>query len=596
MQELVYFSLVAPKLYRYKQESAYVYLPGCREEKVRAEKALDQGGTFLYLRNNSEHLEKLILFLIERTAGRPQLLFLDNMGENSLHWDLSGWSFCHNKMIKSGFLKWNGYRLAALQNSGIFVGQKGIAFKSLSFGAEGIMVRGKALFSWEGFFQFQIDVKTLFSLGTGIRYETDGYDDVTKRRISVLTEVNGPVLCSDTDLAGADGQLYWDRGKSSSFSLPGGVRFTIPGFPQIETGAGTFHFVAGNRPLSLNAVGDSFFCSRGKAAAGNRGFFQINEGDRIEFSVETAGALDSWKNRADLSLIRVHAPLTAAGVELSCKSFIPVLPPLGTSARRPAELLLKERMEDSDNRLAYTRDVKKYAKAFETCLFRQEMVWFNIFGDSAEGSPGIALCHLLPRLSLALASEEFFAVFDAGNSDGQFTVPYTLDNPRLKRAVMSGYPPESAEKLKKCYPAGRVFLSRQTFTEGVLAAGAECTDALVQKCHHFQIEIKGISFNFLPESWEANGVLLAVKRGQSYSLSELAEEPNAWSLPPDDIGKARTALRSAREKAQGTIAEPVFCDTQWQGSVILNAEMDSGGLAALLVLPAGHSAAFYLPA
>lgn len=199
MQELVYFSLVAPMLYRYKQESAYVYLPGCGEEKVHVKKALDQGGTFLYLRNNSEHLEKRILFLIERNAGRPQLLFLDNVGENSLHWDLWGWSFSHNKMMKPGFLKWNGYRLMALQNSGICADEKGIAFESLSFGAEGIMVRGKALFSWEGFFQFQIDAKTLFSLGTEIRYETDGYDDVTKRRISVLTEVNGPVLCRDTD-------------------------------------------------------------------------------------------------------------------------------------------------------------------------------------------------------------------------------------------------------------------------------------------------------------------------------------------------------------------------------------------------------------
>lgn len=576
MQQMTLFVRILPSLYRLGSEAVYAYLPEGGADSVWKSNAVEieaidifnHGGTFIYLRYPIEEHQNLLIPFVEMQSNFCSIMFLDNDGDYLRHWKMRGWNLREHKMQRIGVLDIYGFRIVISGGSEVEAGQEGIYFKNVRFGKNEMEECKEAFFSWNGHFRFMVYAGKIFWQEAQIRYELDGYDALTQRYLSIVCNTGEPQWTGKDEIW-AQADIFWDISKETAFVFPDDTVIHIMGFPAIRMGTLAFRFAKGTEEYYLAAFGRGDFLDSGDVVMGAKGVFRVKQGDGVEILIVPEGYLGKSGLCAEVSMLKIHAPFVAAGVEMEVDISVPLLPEKGGVGRREAELLLNKKMQEG-SRLAYHKDIFFNKDKFEMCICGQEVLWINLYGIEKK-IPGIALCHLRRGLAKALMADEFFIVLDAKNRD-LFTIPYTIDEAHLLSAAQMGYPEEECDRLKYYYPKGQIFLSETSFRRGIENVGCRYEDSVKEACHHFQLTSGGQRFSFLPEIWEKRGSVLLIKKGRTSPITELADDMDMWSFLPGEKETAKKLIKEVCVKSQKTIWESVFAEAEWEGSIVISRE------------------------
>ena len=594
MQQVTVFVKISPSLYRLEGEAVYAYLP---EEKadtqMNAEDIYHDGGTFVYLRYSVERHKELLSAFVEKLRTRPTLLFLENDGDYTGHWKMWGLYLQSNWMRQTGIVFLYGFRILIEGSSEAEVNREGIRFTGVNFGRKESEVCREVNFSWDGRFRFQIRAGESFLREAQIRYELDGYDDFTKRNLSVVCRAGTPrwdITKTGDDALWAQADIIWDIGKETVFMFPTDTVLDLTGFPPVRMETLAFRFAAGTEEYYLAPYGKGIFTEDADVKLGDKGICRIRQGDRMQLSVMPEGYLGEQGLCAEVSMLNVYTPFYAAGVELEVNTSVPVLPAQDVTGKREVERFLNEKLQ-SGSRFAYHKDLCLGGDKFRMSVCGREMFWFNLFGDE-RSVPGIALCHVSPELAQAMTADAFFAVLD-GQDIELFDVPYTIDAEHLASAAEAGYPEEECGRLMNFYPKGRILLGEGAFRQAIENADCAYAESVRQACHHFQVSAGKWNFSFLPEDWTGNKTILIVKKGTKLSVTELADDIGAWSFCPGKIGEAQRLLQEIGGKAQGTAWEDAFLKPEWEGSIVVSGSGEPDKTIRLLIMQAGESTVIF---
>lgn len=593
MQQIGTFIRILPSLYRLGQEAVYACLPEREESPAQEMAALEiygQGGTFLYLRYPNELHQRMLVSLVESLLKRPAFLFVNNEGDYARHWKMQGWYISGDRMMQAGIVTVYGFRVFVPRDCRVKAEAEGISFEQVRFGKKELEECEEGFFSWNGEFRFLIHEREHFRQEAQIRYELDGYDSFTRRQLSVLCRTKEPRwgaeryeeenvrLNAPTSIKAA---VCWNIQKETLFIAPHNMDISITDFPPIRMETLFFRFAKGTEEYFLAPFGKGVFLTDGNVPVGQKGFFKICQGDRMEMMIELEGYLGRRGLRAEVSMLKIHAPFYAAGTELETFTSFPVLPPKEDRARGEVERFQRRKMQEGC-RLAYHRDVSFNMEEFEMCVCGRDILWFNLYGTERK-LPGIALCKTGTALSRAIVSDEFFVVLDHRDS-GLFTIPYTINEASLARAGQMGYSSEECGRLARFYPKGQIFLSEHSFRQGIDRAACSYQTQIQDACHHFRINQSGRDFTFAPKTWEAQEIFLVVKKGKSFSVTELAKDIKRWSLWCEEKESTQQILIQICEEAQETPWEPVFASKEWEGSIVIYGKAQSGEQRKFLVL------------
>ena len=590
MQQIGTFVRISPSLYRLGREAVYACLPeeGCPAQEMDALEIYRRGGTFLYLRCPIESHQKSLVSLAERFMKRPAFLFVNNEGDLARHWKVQGWYISGDRMAQAGIVPVYGFRIFVPCGCRVRAEAEGISFERLRFGKKELEECEEGFFSWDGEFRFFIRAGEPFRQEAQIRYESDGYDPFTKRRLAVLRRTKEPHWGTEKDdkenimsVTPVKAAVCWNIRKETRFAVPHGMDIGIIGFPPVRMEKLFFRFAKGTEEYFLAPFGEGIFLADGDAPVGEKGFFKIRRGDRIEMRIEAEGYLGRRLLCAEATMLRIHAPLYAAGTELEVCTSLPAAAPKEDRAGGEVERFRCRKMQEGC-RLAYHRDVGFNTEGFEMCVCGRDILWFNLYGTERK-IPGIALCRTGTALSQAIVSDEFFVVLDHRDS-GSFTIPYTIDEAGLARAEQMGYPSEECGRLARFYPKGQIFLSERSFRQGIDKAACSYRAQLPDACHHFRIDLSGRDFTFAPRTWEEQEIFLVVKKGKNFSVTELAKDSKRWNLWSKEKESIQQILLQVCEEAQGSPWEPVFAGREWEGSIVIYGRAQSGERRKFLVL------------
>lgn len=591
MQQVETFVRILPSLYRLGREAVYACLPegeGRPAQEMDALEIYRQGGTFLYLRYPIEPHQGMLVSLAESFLKRPAFLFVNNEGDYARHWEMQGWYISNDRMLQAGIVTVYGFRIFVPWDCKVKAEAEGISFERVRFGKKELEECEDGFFSWDGEFRFLIHAREHFWQEAQIRYELDGYDSLTKRRLSVLCRTKEPRwgaerydeenVMPDAPIKAA---VCWNIQKETRFMVPSHMDIGITGFPPVRMETLSFRFAKGTEEYFLAPFGEGVFLTDGDVPVGEKGFFKIRRGDRMEMVIAAEGYLGRRLLCAEVSMLKIHAPFYAAGTELEVCTSLPVVPPREERAGEEVERFRLRKMQEGC-RLAYHRDVSFNAEKFEMCVCGRDILWFNLCGTERK-MPGIALCGTGTALSQAIVSDEFFVVLDHRDS-GLFTIPYTIDEAGLARAEQTGYPSEECARLARFYPKGQIFLSEQSFRQGIDRAACSYQAQLQDACHHFRINQSGRDFSFAPKTWEAQAISLVVKKGKSFSVTELAQDSKRWNLWSKEKEGTQQILIQICAEAQESPWEPVFTGREWEGSIVIYGKAQSGEQSKFLVL------------
>lgn len=596
MHQLTSLVKVLPLLYRLGSEAVYVYLPEDGAGAACENNALElfnKGGTFIYLRYPIEEHQNLLLTYVKRLPDRPSLLFLNNNSDYVRHWNMKGLYLRDGKIRQVGILDIYGFRIVISGGSEVEAVQEGIYLKDIRFGKNEMEECREAFFSWDGHFKFMVHAGRIFWQEAQIRYELNVYDAVTQRYLSKVCNTGEPQwdginverkAPAAIDLW-AQGTLFWDISKETDFIFPDGTVLYITGFPEIRMETLAFRFAKGSEEYFLAAFGKGVFLNDADVGMGIKGIFHIRQGDRVEITIEPEGCLEERWGCAEISMLKIQAPFASAGVEAEVNTSVPIIPKQGIKGRREAELFLNRRLRENV-RPAGHKNVWFNKERFEMCICEREVLWVNLYGADKE-IPGIALCRPECGLADAFMAEEFFVVLDAGDRN-LFSIPYTINEANLLNAAKMGYPKEECSRLKYYCSNGQIFLSEASFRFAIEKAGCVYKESLKRACHHFRITSGGRSFSFSPDSWEEKGIVMAVKKGRSVSIAELADDMDMWSFLPGDKTADKQLLDVICAKVHGTEWESVFTEKAWEGSIIINRKAGQDDRIEFLILPAGE--------
>ena len=238
MQQVTVFVKISPSLYRLEGEAVYAYLP---EEKadtqMNAEDIYHDGGTFVYLRYSVERHQELLVAFVEKIRIRPTLLFLENNGDYTGHWGMWRLYLQGNRMLQTGIIFLYGFRILIAGGSETEADGDGIRFTDVNFGREEPETCREVNFSWDGRFRFQVRAGESFLREAQIRYELDGYDDFTKRYLSVVCRAGTPrwdVTKTEDNTLWAQADIFWDIGKKTVFMFPSDTGLDLAGFPPVD--------------------------------------------------------------------------------------------------------------------------------------------------------------------------------------------------------------------------------------------------------------------------------------------------------------------------------------------------------------------------
>lgn len=598
MQQIGGFVEVLPSLYRMEGEAVYAFLPdtlpGRRAEgadgarEMTAWEIYRQGGVFLYLRYAVLSHQRFLVPIAEKFLKKPALLFVDNMGDYANHWDVQEWYLKDHGMEQAEILNVCGFRILIPGGGEARAEEEGISFHRLLFGKRETEECENAFFSWDGGFHFLMRNTDLFGKEVQIRYELDGYDSFTKRCLCVVSRAKplrfyagnvGAVKSETESGTGIRANLFWNMEKETSFICEKETELTLAGFPKARMNLLAFRFAKGTEEYYPAPYGEGVFLEDGDASMGDKGFFQISQGDGLELAIREEGYLGRRGLCAEVSLLKVHAPFYAAGIETEVRSLIPAFPAEADRGRLPVERLFRKKMEER-SRPAYRRDVCFHGQAFEMCVWQREVYWLNLYGTKRK-VPGIALCRPAPELSQALMADRFFVALDYRDS-GLFTIPYTIDKARLAKAEELGYPAKECARLLRCYPKGQTFLGEDAFRRGIAYADCTCQDTIRQACHHFRFVQGQKDDVFSPDLWEEQGIVLVVKKGKTRSVTRFIEDPERWSFRPEEKEETRKLLEEVCKEVKGTSLEAAFTEEEWEGSIVVYGRKEPGGERRIL--------------
>ncbi len=547
------FTRIFPSLYRLGDEAAYVYLPDGKEESADALALWKQGGAFVYLRHNTKEAADLLCRFMGRLIRYPQILFLENDGPMIRHWNMFGWQIDNGRMAQPGILSLHGFEIVMAANLAVQATAEGLSMKCVRLGGGWRAESREAVFSWDGQLKFQIDAE--------------------------------PGKWGDGAGVWADVSLFWNQERRSAITYPAGTKVRIMNFQPINMASLRYYFVKGAEGWRLMPFGTGYFEGNGNGRMGRKGIFKIGQGDRAELLIEHGEPSGAGQACTGESAMKIHAPFYGAGIELEITSSLPILQGRGAAGEREAEQLSYQRIRESGTFVRHS-GIRLYSGGFQACMYEDELLWFRLFGSG--DVPGVAICRPEKALAMTFASDEFFAVLDAGNT-GAFAIPYTIDGSRLLEAEQEGYPARECACLKSRFPQGQTFLSELSFQKAIEDAKCSDTDILRQACHHFRVRAGQREFFFSPDSWKEKGIVLAIKRGRTFSLEELISDAGSWNFLPEDREAAAAALEEAGEKLQRTEWESVFTSADWEGALVLKIE-ESG----FLILPAGEDQAAFI--
>ncbi len=205
--------------------------------------------------------------------------------------------------------------------------------------------------------------------------------------------------------------------------------------------------------------------------------------------------------------------------------------------------------------------------------------------------PGLAFTLPHRRLMAAVQTNELFLVLASVRQiTGLAGTPYSITRESLKRAEKGGYP--YGKQLEEL--VGTTYLTMEELCRAVRerTKEQEVSEALLNACDHFTVELDGWTFRMGEGSWGKKDCIFLVKMGVASSVLELIKEPLCWSLIPDkkQIDLAQRSVLRAKERAwelkdAGLLR--ILTDSKWQGLLCFHVPVDVNNLPSELGFLAG---------
>ena len=145
-------------------------------------------------------------------------------------------------------------------------------------------------------------------------------------------------------------------------------------------------------------------------------------------------------------------------------------------------------------------------------------------------------------------NELFLVLASVRQITGLAGTPYSITRESLKRAEIGGYP--YGKQLEEL--VGTTYLTMEELCRAVRerTKEQEVSEALLNACDHFTVELDGWTFRMGEGSWGKKDCIFLVKMGVASSVLELIKEPLCWSLIPDkkQIDLAQRSVLRAKER------------------------------------------------
>lgn len=582
MQQLNTFTKISESLYQLGTEPVYVYLPEeCQGTGDEAE-ALDlyrRGAVFVYLRYAVDVFTKELGSLAEAVYGRATTLFVDNQGEYTQNWKTWNWFAGGVKYGQSRLLSLHGYDVLIPQNASLEADEEGIHIPVARFGKKRTEKCREAVLAWNGRFRCILLAGDIFREEAQIRYVGETYGN-RGRKVRRFVYPTGEPRWEPAEIE-VEVNLCWTGQEKSSFIFPEHTRLSFATYPPVEMETCMLRFTRGIEEYYPVMSGTGSFVDSADVAVGSKGFFRIAKGDKVEVLIVPKGYIGAEELSVEVSALRVHAPFYASGMELELDHAVPVFPGEGSELGNFVRKRLDRKLREIGVPV-YHKDIWFGRGMFACCFLDRNILWYSLYA-AEETFPGISLCHVERKLAHVLLSDEYFLALDHHATD-VFTIPYTIDPERIRYAAKIGYPEDRCERLAKCYPAGQTFLEESTFRQAVAQAGCPYTEEIRAACHHYRVSVNDREISFPPEEWREQGIFLVIKKGRSYSVSELAEDAETWSFPSEDIEAEQTLLKKICEEKRATAWEPVVGNPEWEGSIVVCTGKKQDGWNWLLAL------------
>lgn len=584
MQQLNTFTKISELLYQLGTEPVYVYLPEkCQGTGDEAE-ALDlyrRGAVFVYLQYPVDSFTKELGSLAETVYGRTTTLFVDNQGEYTQNWKTWSWFAGDVKYGQSRLLSLYGFDVLIPRNAPITVDEEGIHIPVVRFGKKRTEKCREAVLSWNGRFRCILQAGDAFREEVQIRYMGEIYGN-RGRKARRFVFPTGEPRWEPAEIE-VEVNLCWTGEEKAAFIFPEHTHLSFLAYPLVKMETCMLRLTRGIGEYYPVMFGKGSFLDGADVAVGSKGFFRIKKGDKVEVLIVPEGYIGEGDLSVEVSALRVHAPFYASGTELELNHAVPVFPRGGDELGNFVRKRLDRKLQEIGVPV-YHKDISFGRGVFDCCALEQNILWYSLYADE-ETFPGISLCYVEQQLAHVLLSAEYFAVLDHHAAD-IFTIPYTINAQRLQYAEKMGYPEERCERLAKFYPAGQTFLEESTFRQAVGQAGCPYTEEIRAACHHYRVSVNGREITFPPEEWREQGIFLVIKKGRSYSVSELAEDAETWGFPSEDIEAEQTLLKKICEEKRATAWGPVVGNPEWEGSIIVCAGKKQDGWNWLLALQA----------
>lgn len=573
------FTAALPPLYCSADSRAFAYAPEAREQKLSMEEVLCSGGTLVYTARHPGgtglFLEQLSQLLHD--AERPEILYLDNPTENHRHWNQQALYCASGLFHTAGRLRFGQYRLSVGRGAKMTVGESEATVTPVSFGCGGMAHQSGAVLQWNGVFRMEIPLYGW--LGAGLTYYSDAYDELTRQNL--LSSIQADVLAED-DTIMLQAVLSPLAPEECAFRFPAGAALRWNALPPMHTLSFALRFATGDGGYSLVPSGSARLDADGPFGGTPHGVFRGKRGDRIWFIQGQAAHVTRPAALVEVSALGSSALYDAGGPPVALADKVGL--PYSTAATASFDRALAERArraaEQPQNRFAAGEGFRMERAGFPVCIQDGSVRWLR-FAEAQPMQPGLALCDPSPELAICMASPQMFLVL-CGENTGGFSTPYALTDSAVGKAVARGYPVQDARKLKLRYPDGAVFLSLESFWNGIRAAGAGLGNALEAEADQYSFAAGKRVCSLNPNRWEENGTILIVKGSAGKTVRELIGDPGQWSFPPASAGEVRVSLLKIAEEAAQSPVAPAFYQASWRGALAVRCPSEDGPLRGVM--------------
>lgn len=457
------------------------------------------------------------------------------------------------------------------------VGESEATVTPVSFGCGGMAHQSGAVLQWNGVFRMEIPLYGW--LGAGLTYYSDAYDELTRQNL--LSSIQADVLAED-DTIMLQAVLSPLAPEECAFRFPAGAALRWNALPPMHTLSFALRFATGDGGYSLVPSGSAWLDADGSFGGTPHGVFHGKQGDRIWFIQGQAAHITRPAVPVEVSALGSSALYDVGGppVVLADKVGLPYSTPATASFDGTLAERARRAAEQPQNRFAAGEGFRMERAGFPVCIQDGRVRWLR-FAEAQPMQPGLALCDPSPELAICMASPQMFLVL-CGENTGGFSTPYALTDSAVGKAVARGYPVRDARKLKLRYPHGAVFLSLESFWNGIRAAGAGLGNALEAEADQYSFAAGKRVCSLNPNRWEENGTILIVKGSAGKTVRELIGDPGQWSFPPASAGEVRVSLLKIAEEAAQSPLAPAFYQASWRGALAVRCPSEDGPLRGVM--------------